>query len=166
MVIKMQFGKRILLLLCAVLMLFSMFPTIRSGASSGPSLVTTLTDNAVQRGSKLHVELYRGGGEHRHGVRLLRRRQKEAVDLPHPIPACRAGRGDRQGDLECGGVHGRMRLHRRTDGGPDPRRGNGGGTASAPAVGERLGRLLWGDGKVLVLPCLYRGRHGIGGTLQ
>lgn len=69
-------------------------------------------------------------------------------------------------DLECGGVHGRMRLHRRTDGSPDPRRGNGGGTAFAPAVGERLGRLLWGDGKVLVLPCLYRGRHGIGGTLQ
>ena len=119
-----------------------------------------------QRKSQLHVELYRGGGEHRHGVRFLRRRQKEAVDLPHPIPARRAGRGDRQGDLECGGVHGRMRLHRRTDGGPDPRRGNGGGTASAPAVGERLGRLLWGDGKVLVLPCLYRGRHGIGGTLQ
>ncbi len=35
MVIKMQFGKRILLLLCAVLMLFSMFPAIRSGASTG-----------------------------------------------------------------------------------------------------------------------------------
>ena len=56
MVIKMQFGKRILLLLCAVLMLFSMFPAIRSGASSGPSLVTTLTDNAVQRGSKKNFD--------------------------------------------------------------------------------------------------------------
>ena len=35
MVIKMQFGKRILLLLCAVLMLFSMFPAIRSGGIDG-----------------------------------------------------------------------------------------------------------------------------------
>ena len=58
MVIKMQFGKRILLLLCAVLMLFSMFPAIRSGASSGPSLVTTLTDNAVQRGSKKNFDVW------------------------------------------------------------------------------------------------------------
>ena len=65
MVIKMQFGKRILLLLCAVLMLFSMFPAIRSGASSGPSLVTTLTDNVVQRGSKKNFDVWarNAGGE-------------------------------------------------------------------------------------------------------
>ena len=65
MVIKMQFGKRILLLLCAVLMLFSMFPAIRSGASTGPSLVTTLTDNAVQRGSKKNFDVWarNAGGE-------------------------------------------------------------------------------------------------------
>ncbi len=61
----MQFGKRILPLLCAVLMLFFALPAVPSGAAAEPSLVTTLTDNAVQRGSKKTFDVWarNAGGE-------------------------------------------------------------------------------------------------------
>ena len=48
----MRRSKRIILLLCTVLICIGMLPALPSGAASGPSLVTTLTDNVVQRGSK------------------------------------------------------------------------------------------------------------------
>ena len=54
----MQRSKRIVLLLCTVLVLICSFPTVLSGAASGPSLVTTLNDNAIQRGSKKTFDVW------------------------------------------------------------------------------------------------------------
>lgn len=61
----MQVGKRLLLLVCSVLILFVTFPAISSEAASGPSIVTTLVDNSVQRGSKKTFDVWarNAGGE-------------------------------------------------------------------------------------------------------
>ncbi len=61
----MQIGKRLLLLVCSVLILFAAFPAISSEAASGPSIVTTLVDNSVQRGSKKTFDVWarNAGGE-------------------------------------------------------------------------------------------------------
>lgn len=54
----MQRSKRIVLLLCTVLILICSLPAVLSGAASGPSLVTTLNDNAIQRGSKKTFDVW------------------------------------------------------------------------------------------------------------
>lgn len=54
----MQRSKRIVILLCTVLVLICSLPTVLSGAASGPSLVTTLNDNAIQRGSKKTFDVW------------------------------------------------------------------------------------------------------------
>ncbi len=54
----MQRGKRILILLCTALLIFGMLPMVTSGASAGPSIVTTLTDNITQRGSKRTFDVW------------------------------------------------------------------------------------------------------------
>lgn len=54
----MQQIKRIILLFCVTLILIGTLPTIPSGAVSGPSIVTTLTDNAIQRGSKKTFDVW------------------------------------------------------------------------------------------------------------
>ena len=68
----MQRGKRFALLLCMVLLLIGMLPAIPSGAASGPSLVTTLTDHIIQRGSKKTFDVWArnaGGAKIRATVR-------------------------------------------------------------------------------------------------
>ena len=54
----MQLGKRIVLCLCTILILICSLPPLTAGAASGPSLVTTLTDGAIQRGSKKTFDVW------------------------------------------------------------------------------------------------------------